>query len=284
MSYVSMPVQALASLGHVRHAEHLTGTPETPLHRGLVKRQNPAHHARGVKGLEGDMATGPILVVDDEEDIRNLVAINLRREGFSVLTAANGEEALELATTKNPALVLLDLMLPDIQGTEVCRRLRLDPELKRVPIVMLTAMDAESERVVGFEVGADDYVTAPSSVRELVLRVRAILRRVPKPDEAREPNEMLTAGVIKVDVSAHRVWVEGEELLLTSTEFKLLVTLVRRAGRVQSRGRLLQDVWDMPPDLNTRTVDTHVKRLREKLGVAANMVETVRGVGYRFVG
>lgn len=230
------------------------------------------------------MATGPILVVDDEEDIRNLVAINLRREGFSVLTAANGEEALELATTKNPALILLDLMLPDIQGTEVCRRLRLDPELKRVPIVMLTAMDTEAERVVGFEVGADDYVTKPFSVRELVLRVRAILRRVPKPDEAREPNEMLTAGVIRVDVSAHRVWVEGEELLLTSTEFKLLVTLVRRAGRVQSRGRLLQDVWDMPPDLNTRTVDTHVKRLREKLGVAANMVETVRGVGYRFVG
>ena len=237
-----------------------------------------------VKALCIGMAAGPILIVDDEEDIRNLVAINLRREGFRVLTAATGAEALELASTKSPALVLLDLMLPDIQGTEVCRRLRQDPELKKLPIVMLTAMDQESERVVGFEVGADDYVTKPFSVRELVLRVRAILRRVPKPDEAREPNEMLTSGPINIDVSAHRVWVDGEELLLTSTEFKLLVTLVRRAGRVQSRGRLLQDVWEMPPDLNTRTVDTHVKRLREKLGVAAPMVETVRGVGYRFVG
>ena len=230
------------------------------------------------------MPEGPILVVDDEEDIRNLVAFNLRREGFRVLTAENGAQALELAQTKAPALILLDLMLPDIQGTEVCRQLREDPQLKKVPIVMLTAMGEEIDRVVGFEVGADDYVTKPFSVRELVLRVRAILRRVPRPEDEREPNETLVAGEVSIDVSAHRVWVAGEELLLTSTEFKLLVTLVRRTGRVQSRGRLLQDVWEMPPDLNTRTVDTHVKRLREKLGVASHMVETVRGVGYRFVG
>jgi len=229
------------------------------------------------------MTRGPILVVDDEEDIRNLVAINLRREGFRVITAETGEQALELAREKAPALVLLDLMLPDIQGTEVCRKLRQDPKLRKLPIIMLTAMDQETDRVVGFEVGADDYVTKPFSVRELVLRVRAILRRVPRPEDEREPNEVLNTGAVRIDVSAHRVWVEDEELALTSTEFKLLVTLVRRAGRVQSRGRLLQDVWDMPPDLNTRTVDTHVKRLREKLRGAAEMVETVRGVGYRFV-
>ncbi len=229
------------------------------------------------------MTHGPILVVDDEEDIRNLVAINLRREGFRVITAETGEQALELAREKAPALVLLDLMLPDIQGTEVCRKLRQDPKLRKLPIIMLTAMDQETDRVVGFEVGADDYVTKPFSVRELVLRVRAILRRVPRPEDEREPNEVLDTGPVRIDVSAHRVWVQDEELALTSTEFKLLVTLVRRAGRVQSRGRLLQDVWDMPPDLNTRTVDTHVKRLREKLRGASEMVETVRGVGYRFV-
>lgn len=226
---------------------------------------------------------GPILVVDDEADIRNLIAINLRREGFEVLTAANGAEGLRVAREEQIALVVLDLMLPDIQGTEVCRRLRAEPVTAEIPVLMLTARDEEIDRVVGFEVGADDYVVKPFSVRELVLRIRAILRRAPGPgEEAEDPT--LESGPIKVDVTAHRVWVDNQELALTATEFKLLVTLVSRAGRVQSRGLLLQDVWEMPPDLNTRTVDTHIKRLREKLGSAADMVETVRGVGYRFVG
>lgn len=226
---------------------------------------------------------GPILVVDDEADIRNLIAINLRREGFEVLTAANGAEGLGVAREEQIALVVLDLMLPDIQGTEVCRRLRAEPVTAEIPVLMLTARDEEIDRVVGFEVGADDYVVKPFSVRELVLRIRAILRRAPGPgEEAEDPT--LESGPIKVDVTAHRVWVDNQELALTATEFKLLVTLVSRAGRVQSRGLLLQDVWEMPPDLNTRTVDTHIKRLREKLGSAADMVETVRGVGYRFVG
>jgi two-component system phosphate regulon response regulator PhoB len=229
-----------------------------------------------------DEVSGPILVVDDEADIRTLIALNLKREGFRVITAETGQDALELALAERPALIVLDLMLPDIQGTEVCRRLRAQHATAEIPVLMLTARTDEIDRVVGFEVGADDYVTKPFSVRELVLRCRAILRRAPaSPDAADEP---LVHDELRIDIAAHRVWVEDEELQLTATEFKLLVTLVQRQGRVQSRGRLLQDVWDMPPDLNTRTVDTHVKRLREKLGSAARLVETVRGVGYRFMG
>ena len=228
---------------------------------------------------------GIVLVVDDEPDIRNLLSINLRREGFQVFAAETGADALRLAQQHPPALVVLDLMLPDIQGTEVCRRMRARPETATIPILMLTARDEEIDRVVGFEVGADDYVTKPFSVRELMLRVRAILRRTPaRPDEPAASTELLAVGTLKVDVGAHRVWVDGEEVPLTATEFKLLITLAQRSGRVQGRGQLLQDVWDMPPDLNTRTVDTHVKRLRTKLGDdAAGCVETVRGVGYRFL-
>ncbi|MCP4807189.1 MAG: response regulator transcription factor [Proteobacteria bacterium] len=230
------------------------------------------------------METGkePILVVDAEADIRDLVALNLRRAGYEVITCDRGLDALEAAREHMPRLIVLDLMLPDLSGSEVCRRLRGQTRTSQIPVLMLTARTGEIDRVVGFEVGADDYVTKPFSVRELVLRVQAILRRAP---QAAEPaaDEPLEAGPIRIDMGAHRVWVDGEELQLTATEFRLLHTLVTRAGRVQSRGRLLQDVWEMPPDLNTRTVDTHIKRLREKLGSAADMVETVRGVGYRFV-
>lgn len=226
--------------------------------------------------------TEPILVVDDEADIRDLVALNLRRAGYEVVTCDRGLDALEAAREHMPRLIVLDLMLPDLSGTEVCRRLRGETRTSQIPVLMLTARTEEIDRVVGFEVGADDYVTKPFSVRELVLRVQAILRRSPQGEEVQE-NEPLDAGPISIDTAAHRVWVDGAELSLTATEFRLLHTLVTRAGRVQSRGRLLQDVWEMPPDLNTRTVDTHIKRLREKLGTAADMVETVRGVGYRFV-
>ncbi len=229
---------------------------------------------------------GPILIVDDEQDLLDLVDLNLRREGFETLKAATGSEALSHLSATVPSLVILDLMLPDMSGTEVCRRIRANPATADVPVIMLTARSEEIDRVVGFEVGADDYVVKSSfSMRELVLRVRAVLRRhsesSPAPAESRS-GESLTFGPLLVDEGAHRVFVEGVEIVLTATEFKLLSTLARRAGRVQSRGRLLEDVWDMPADLNTRTVDTHVKRLREKLGAAARYVETVRGVGYRF--
>ncbi|MFZ5478726.1 MAG: response regulator transcription factor [Myxococcota bacterium] len=223
---------------------------------------------------------GPILVVDDEADIRNVLQHQLGREGMTVRTAATGPEALEAAKKLQPALVILDLMLPGMPGTEVCRRLRADPETRDIPIIMLSAKGEEIDRVVGFEVGADDYVAKPFSARELLLRVRAVLRRSPPPSPP--PGSAIEAGVLRIDEEAHRVYVAGEEVGLTATEFRLLLTLARRAGRVQSRGQLLQEVWDLPPDLNTRTVDTHMKRLREKLGAAAGHVETVRGVGYRF--
>jgi two-component system phosphate regulon response regulator PhoB len=224
--------------------------------------------------------TGPILVVDDEPDIRLLIAINLRKAGYRVLEAERGDEALRLAKEQMPALIVLDLMLPDLSGREVCRQLRAQAETKHTPVLMLTARNEEIDRVKGFMAGADDYVTKPFSVRELVLRVRAILRRAPT--ENVTVSHLLDFGTLRVDTSEHRAFVEEREILLTATEFRLLVTLADRAGQVQSRGRLLQDVWEAPPDLNTRTVDTHVKRLREKLGVASDRIETVRGVGYRF--
>ncbi len=225
---------------------------------------------------------GLILVVDDEEDLLDLLDINFRREGFGVARAITGTEALEVARKVDPSLIVLDLMLPDIQGTEVCRRLRADAATKDIPIIMLTARGEEIDRVVGFEVGADDYVVkADFSVRELVLRVRAVLRRRAATGPSQEP-ERLIHGELSIDEAAHRVWVADQEISLTVTEFKLLWALASRADRVQPRGRLLQDVWEMPPDLNTRTVDTHIKRLREKLGEAAAHIETVRGIGYRF--
>jgi two-component system phosphate regulon response regulator PhoB len=229
---------------------------------------------------------GPILIVDDEEDLLTLVDINLRREGFTTLLARSGQEALEKLESGRPSLVVLDLMLPDMPGTEVCRRIRATMSSAELPIIMLSAKGEEIDRVVGFEVGADDYVVKSGfSARELVLRVRAVLRRragTPAATAAEPPAHGLAFELLQIDEDAHRVWVGGEEIALTATEFKLLLTLARRTGRVQTRGTLLQDVWDMPPDLNTRTVDTHVKRLREKLGDASRHVETVRGVGYRF--
>ena len=230
----------------------------------------------------------PILVVDDEPDLCGLVELALKREGFDVVVAHDGESALAEARRVRPSAVILDMMLPDISGTEVCRRLRATPETAEVPIIMLSARGEEIDRVVGFEVGADDYVVkANLSTRELVLRVRAVQRRrsgVAAAGDDPAPVERVTFGTLQIDRDGHRAWVDDDEVALTATEFRLLMSLVDRPGRVQTRGALLQDVWDMPPDLNTRTVDTHVKRLREKLGSAANLIETVRGVGYRFGG
>jgi two-component system phosphate regulon response regulator PhoB len=223
-----------------------------------------------------------ILIVDDEADLVATLDYNLRREGFQTRTARTGRQALELAAqAPRPDLILLDLMLPDLAGSEVCRRLRGLPETRAVPVLMLTAKGEEIDRVVGFEVGADDYVTKPFSVRELLLRIGAILRRAQIPEPAAVGLE--TFGRLRLDRDAHRVWVDGAEVTLTALEFRLLLMLLDRRGRVQTRERLLEEVWQMPGELTTRTVDTHVKRLRQKLGHAGDYIETVRGVGYRFL-
>lgn len=220
-----------------------------------------------------------ILIVDDEQDVLDLLAYHLQRAGFKVLTARDGSVALQKARDHMPVLVVLDLMLPEVEGTEVCKRLRADPKTAHIPILMLTAKAEEVDRVLGLELGADDYVTKPFSPREVVLRVKSILRRAQ--GEA-EPAEVLKSGDIVVDSAKHEVTVRNKPVELTATEFKLLATLMERRGRVQSRDRLLNDVWGYEGDVDTRTVDTHVRRLREKLDKAADCIETIRGVGYRF--
>ncbi len=223
-----------------------------------------------------------VLLVDDERDLLSVLDFNLRAAGFETALATTGEQALAHLRRRVPDLVLLDLMLPDLPGTEVCRRIKADPRTKHVPVLMLTAKGDEVDRVVGFEVGADDYVTKPFSVRELVLRVKAVLRRSGAGARGLErPPEQV--GPIRVDVDAHRAYADGVEITLTPLEFRLLTTLMARLGRVQSREQLLEDVWGMSAELETRTVDTHVKRLREKLGSGRDLLETVRGVGYRLV-
>jgi two-component system phosphate regulon response regulator PhoB len=223
-----------------------------------------------------------VLLVDDERDLLSLLDFNLRAAGFETVLATTGEQALAQLRRRVPDLVVLDLMLPDLSGTEVCRQIKSDPRTKHVPVVMLTAKGDEVDRVVGFEIGADDYVTKPFSVRELVLRLRAVLRRAGGgPHRGEHPPEAV--GPIRVDVDAHRAYVDGAEVILTPLEFRLLTTLMARLGRVQSREQLLEDVWEMSSELETRTVDTHVKRLREKLGSGRDLLETVRGIGYRLV-
>jgi two-component system phosphate regulon response regulator PhoB len=223
-----------------------------------------------------------ILVVEDEPDLRQVLEYNLRQAGHEVLTAGRGDEGLRVAREQRPDLVLLDLMLPDTPGTEVCRSLKDNATTKTIPVMMVTARGEEIDRVVGFELGADDYVVKPFSVRELLLRVQAILRRGRQEEAEGEPN--VDFGRLRIDRDAHRVWVDAREVELTALEFKLLVTLYERRNRVQTRAALLDDVWGIQADITTRTVDTHVKRLREKLEAARDYVETVRGVGYRFVG
>lgn len=220
-----------------------------------------------------------ILVIEDEPDIQQILDYNLREKGHKVFLAGKGEEGLRLAREKRPDLVLLDLMLPDIPGTEVCKALKSDPATRNTQVVMLTAKGEEIDRVVGFELGADDYVVKPFSARELLLRVQAILRRS---QGEQETVQGFRFGSLRVDREAHRVWASDSELELTALEFKLLVTLFDRKNRVQTRAALLSDVWGIDADITTRTVDTHVKRLREKLGDAGIYIETVRGVGYRF--
>jgi two-component system phosphate regulon response regulator PhoB len=221
-------------------------------------------------------------VVEDEADLAELVAFNLKQGGYTASIANDGEQALAEVKRKRPDLIILDLMLPDISGTEVCRRVRSDAATKSVPIVMLTARAEEIDRVLGFEVGADDYVVKPFSPRELVLRISAVLRRTappPMPEPTEERN--IQIGSMLIDIPRHEVRVGEENVPLTALEFKLLLDLASRRGRVQSRDALLERVWGYAPGIETRTVDTHVKRLREKLGDASHYIETVRGVGYR---
>lgn len=220
-----------------------------------------------------------ILVVEDERDLQQVLSYNLRQAGHEVLVASGGSEGLRLAQKHHPDLVLLDLMLPDLPGTEVLKALKGDATTRKAAVLMLTAKGEEIDRVLGFELGADDYVVKPFSVRELLLRIQAILRRA---QESQTAAEIVEFGRLRIDRPAHRAWVDGREVELTALEFKLLVTLFDRRNRVQSRARLLDDVWGIQADVTTRTVDTHVKRLREKLGVCAEYIETVRGVGYRF--
>ena len=222
-----------------------------------------------------------ILVVEDEADLRLVIEFNIKKAGHDVRLASSGAEGLRLAKESPPDLVLLDLMLPDIGGFDVCRQLKESAGTSGCAVVMLTARGEEVDRVSWFEVGADDYVVKPFSVRELLLRIDAILRRTK--NEATDDGGLVTFGKLKMDRAAHRVWVKGEEIELTALEFKLLITLFERRNRVQSRSELLDVVWGISADVTTRTVDTHVKRLREKIKSARDYLETVRGVGYRFV-
>lgn len=223
-----------------------------------------------------------ILVVDDEADITALVAYHLARAGYRVSTAANGHDALKAAREERPDIVVLDLMLPGVSGYEVLRELRRRPETADVGVILLTARREEVDRIKGLSLGADDYLTKPFSPQELALRVAALLRRLAAPAVA--GGSTLTEGPLTIDRGAHRVTMEGEEIPLTATEYKLLLTLVERRGRVQTRPQLLESVWDAQPDIQTRTVDMHVQRLRAKLGEMGDRIETVRGFGYRFRG
>jgi DNA-binding response OmpR family regulator len=249
------------------------------LSRAQVKPQYELHSS------QSSMSTRPggkpkILVVDDEPDTVELIAFNLRNAGYDVISAVDGAEALRKARSQSPALVILDLMLPEVDGLEVSKLLRADAATAHIPVLMLTAKAGEVDRILGLELGAKDYVTKPFSPRELVLRVRNILRQ----GEAKTAEQKVyRIGDLTIDLERHMVSVGAKPVELTATEFRLLALLAQRRGRVQSREQLLQDVWHYDSIIDTRTVDTHMRRLREKLGKASHYLDTVRGVGYRFL-
>ena len=221
-----------------------------------------------------------LLVVDDEPEAVELIEFNLKQSGYTVSTAADGADALKKARSQPPDLIVLDVMLPEMDGFEICKTLRLDPSTTKVPIIMLTAKAAEIDRVLGLELGADDYLTKPFSTRELLLRIKKILARGQFSEQA---ENLLRFGDLAIDTPRHVASWREKPFDLTATEFKLLTVLAQRAGRVQSRDQLLRDVWEYDSLIDTRTVDTHMRRLREKLGPASKHLDTVRGVGYRFV-
>ncbi len=221
-----------------------------------------------------------ILVIEDEPDIRRTLEYNIAREGFNVLTASSISEAEEAIKSHPINLVLLDLMLPDGSGLELCKKIKSNPKTEYVPVLILTAKDDEVDKVVGFELGADDYVTKPFSVRELILRIKAVLKRGQVKKEIVEVVRQF--GDLKIDIESHEVYVDNNQIVLTALEFKLLNQLVDTRGRVQSRDHLLAEVWGYSSEVTTRTVDTHIKRLRNKLGTMGKYVQTIRGVGYKF--
>ena len=220
-----------------------------------------------------------VFIVEDEPDLRDTLKYNLENEGFNVEAFSNGEDFLSSVNKNKPNLVILDLMLPGVSGLDVCRKLRSNDNYDGIGIVMLTAKSEEIDRIVGFELGADDYVTKPFSVRELILRVKVLLKKRTD-DGANE--QILELGPILMNLEAHEVSIDGKIVNLTALEFKLLKHLMKRKGRVQTRDQLLGDVWGYSSEVTTRTVDTHIKRLREKLGEPGDLIQTIRGVGYRF--
>ena len=219
-----------------------------------------------------------ILIVEDDPDIRELLRFNLEKAGYTLFLAEDGEKALTLARKHSPDIILLDLMLPGVDGLEVCRTLKKDPELQRIPVIMVTAKGEEMDRVVGLELGADDYVVKPFSLREVVLRIRKILDR----GERQTAPSILKADPLVLDLDAHTARLDDQFLELTATEFRLLTYLLRHRGRVQTREMLLDRVWGYSFEGYARTIDTHIRRVRKKMGEAQNLIETVRGVGYRF--
>ena len=225
-----------------------------------------------------------ILIVEDEPDIRNMLVLLLKSAGYETITAESGEEGLEKAREHKPVLMTLDRMLPGIDGIEVCTQLRADPSIADTYVIMVTALGEADDRIDGLEVGADDYLPKPFENREILLRIQSAVRRISKsnPQVITENNSEETFGILRVDNAKHRIWIDEEEVNMTITEYKLLMHLLTNIDNLCSRGDLLQKVWELPPTLNTRTVDTHIKRLRQKMGKAANYIQTVRGAGYRF--
>ena len=220
-----------------------------------------------------------IFIVEDEPDLRDTLSFNFENEGFVVSSFPDGEKCLTSVKKNKPDLIILDLMLPGINGLDVCREIRSEEENNDVSIIMLTAKGEEIDRIVGFELGADDYVTKPFSVRELILRVKVLLK---KRSDNQSAEKILEYGPVKMNLDAHSVLVDDIDVVLTALEFKLLKHLLKRRGRVQTRDQLLGDVWGYSSEVTTRTVDTHIKRLREKLGSTGDLIQTIRGVGYRF--
>ena len=218
-----------------------------------------------------------IYIVEDEPDLRDALVYNFQND-FKVKSFGNAETCLEKIKKKKPDLIVLDIMLPGMSGLDLCRKIRSSEEFTNIAIILLTAKGEEIDRIVGFEIGADDYVTKPFSVRELILRAKVILKK--QTSDAEE--QLLEYGPITMNIAAHKVKANGTEILLTALEFKLLKHLLKRRGRVQSRDQLLNDVWKLSTEVTTRTVDTHIKRLREKLGKSGDLIQTIRGVGYRF--
>jgi two-component system phosphate regulon response regulator PhoB len=221
-----------------------------------------------------------ILIIEDEPDIRKTLEYNISREGYKVVCASSLSKGKEHINSSDFSLILLDLMLPDGSGLDLCREIKSDKDKSSIPIIILTAKDDEVDKVVGFELGADDYVTKPFSVRELILRIKAVLKRGAEKKETLEVQRQF--GELIMDIDSHEVFVNNEQIILTALEFRLLRQLVDRRGRVQSRDQLLSDVWGYSSEVTTRTVDTHIKRLREKLGTMGKYVQTIRGVGYKF--